>query len=189
MARAKQTRTDIFSQSQPRRQDGLPVPTPTGPSGQPGPPGWDGFDGEPGEPGPPGLPGIPGAAGTIGVDGVPGPPGLDAEEPEFPWIIPGPKGDPGAAGSGSASGVEVSVTLDGSLTQRQTVTGQAWVTAASIIVAGPFATTADGQTVETYELAGFACTVSSRVVGTGFNLSINNPNGLTGVFRFHAIGV
>jgi hypothetical protein len=70
-----------------------------GPTGQNGISGIDGEDGIDGFPGPIGPQGPAGTAGTIGVNGAPGPPGLDAEEVEFPYIIPGPKGETGAAGA------------------------------------------------------------------------------------------
>lgn len=94
------------------------------------PPGLDGDQGEQGEQGEPGMPGAPGAIGPVGpigapgldgmdgadgVDGLPGAagaagpvgpagmfvPGLDADEPEYPYLIPGPAGPPGASGSGA----------------------------------------------------------------------------------------
>jgi len=97
-----------------------------GPAGSMGPPGWgeDGEQGEMGLPGPPGAAGAVGAQGPAGADGndgapgapgaagsagVPGPPGLDAEEPEFPLMIPGPAGVAGAngaPGSPGAAGVQ-----------------------------------------------------------------------------------
>ena len=41
----------------------------------------------------PGPSGRNGVDGVNGIDGKIGPPGIDAEEPDLPYIIPGPKGD------------------------------------------------------------------------------------------------
>lgn len=93
-------------------------------------------------------------------------------------------------GVGSANTVEVSINFgtSGGLVYSATVTGQAWVTATSIIVCSPFATTADGQTVETYYVSGFTLAASTRVVGVGFDLGVSSPRGATGTFRFHCTG-
>lgn len=93
-------------------------------------------------------------------------------------------------GSGSANTVEVSIDLGttGGLTFSVTVTGQSWVAADSEIVCSPFATVADGQTVETYVAAGFAVNAATRVVSTGFDLWLYNPHGATGIFRVHCTG-
>lgn len=95
-----------------------------------------------------------------------------------------------AGGVGSSNVVEVSIDLGtgGELVYRTTVTGQAWVTASSIIVCSMFGTSADGQTIETYEAAALEPLASNRVAGTGFDLSVNNPNGATGIFRAHCTG-
>jgi hypothetical protein len=81
-------------------------PGPAGPAGINGAQGFDGFDGEdgldsliPGNQGNQGNQGIPGSAG---MQGIPGPPGIDAEEAEFPYIIPGPVGPPGLVGGNYA---------------------------------------------------------------------------------------
>jgi Collagen triple helix repeat (20 copies) len=82
--------------------------------GEPGAPGPQGFPGTQGSAGPPGIPGIDGIDGEQGADGYPGPQGLDGaiggpgpqgtsgatsgppylepEEPELPYIVPGPQG-------------------------------------------------------------------------------------------------
>lgn len=95
-----------------------------------------------------------------------------------------------SGGAGSANVVEVSIALGTSmgLVFTATVTGQAWVSASSIIVCSPFATSADGQTVETYFAAHFDVTASNRVAGTGFDLTVASPYGATGIFRFHCTG-
>lgn len=92
--------------------------------------------------------------------------------------------------SGGANTVEKSVDLGtgGGLVYTATVTGQTWVGASSVIVCGAVATTADGQTLETYYAAGFVVTVSNRVAGTGFDISVLSPYGATGTFRFNCTG-
>jgi len=82
----------------------------------------------------------------------------------------------------------VSVALDGGLYQNATVTGQAWVTATSKLVASLFATTADGLTIGDYAISGLAVMCASRINGVGFDLVISNPQGRTGTYRFHVIG-
>jgi hypothetical protein len=62
------------------------------------------------------------------------------------------------------------------------------VTLTSKVVCSPFATTADGQTVETYAVAGFNVSAASLVLATGFDLWIDSPRGATGTFRFHCTG-
>lgn len=93
-------------------------------------------------------------------------------------------------GSGSANVVEKSIDLgtEMGLVYRATVTGEAWVTTSSEIVCSMFGTTADGQTIETYEAAGLVVLASNRVAATGFDISIYNPNGATGIFRVHCTG-
>lgn len=93
-------------------------------------------------------------------------------------------------GPGSANVAEVSLSLGTAmgLYYSTTVTGQAWVTGTSVIVCSMFGTTADGQTPETIAVAGLIPTVSDRVVGTGFNLNVMNPNGATGTIRAHCTG-
>lgn len=95
-----------------------------------------------------------------------------------------------AGSSGSGNFLEVSVNLGttGGLIFSATITAQAWVTATSIIVCSPLGTTADGQTIETTFAAAFVIAASNRVIGTGFDLGIFNPNGATGTFRFHCTG-
>ena len=95
-----------------------------------------------------------------------------------------------SGGSGSANVVEVSLSLGTAmgLYYSTTVTGQTWVTSSSVIACSMFGTTADGQTPETIAVAGLVPTVSNRVVGTGFDLSLMNPNGATGTVRAHCTG-
>lgn len=94
-------------------------------------------------------------------------------------------------GGGSGGNfLEVSINLgtSGGLVFSVTVTGQAWVTATSNIVCTPFATSADGLTVETVYASGVQAAVSTRVIGTGFDLGIYSPHGATGTYRFHCTG-
>ena len=92
----------------------------------------------------------------------------------------------GGAGSGNFLEVSVAVT-DGY--GSTTVTGQAWVTAASIILCSSFGTTADGLTADAAVLAQFGITVSDRSVATGFTLRVASAMQPTGTFRFHCSGV
>lgn len=93
-------------------------------------------------------------------------------------------------GGGSSNFIEVSVSLstEGGLVYTATITGQAWVTGTSIIVCNPFATSADGQTLETVYASNVQPVISNRVAGTGFDLSIFTPYGATGTYRFHCVG-
>lgn len=93
-------------------------------------------------------------------------------------------------GGGSANVVEASIDLgtSGHTAYQITVTGQSWVTSTSVIVCSPFATSADGQTVETYAAAHFTVQAATRVAGTGFDLWVFSPHGATGTFRFHCTG-
>jgi len=91
-------------------------------------------------------------------------------------------------GAGSANVVEASVVLTGSGFFSTTVTGQTWVTGTSKVVCSPFATTADGLTVEVITIAMLHITASNLVAGTGFNVNVMNPYGLAGTVRVHCTG-
>lgn len=96
------------------------------------------------------------------------------------------------SGGGSGNAVEVTVTMpgDGSGWAQSVVTGEAWVTATSKILCQPFNDGGDtNNTDEVYSVAQFSEMVSTRVVGTGFTLTVNSPNGPSGVFKFHCLGV
>ncbi len=95
-----------------------------------------------------------------------------------------------SGGGGGGNSVEVSVNLgDGTgLIYFTTVTGQAWVTSSSRVVCQPQATTADGQTAETYYVAGLQPVVGNLVNGTGFDLAVTSPRGASGTYRFSCIG-
>lgn len=95
----------------------------------------------------------------------------------------------GGGGGGSGNFVEVSIALTSAgFAFSQVVTGQAWVTSTSDILCSPIAVTTDGQTLETYAVAGLETAVSTRVVGTGFTLHVANPRGASGTFRFSCTG-
>jgi len=100
-------------------------PGPTGPAGSTGPIGLDGIDGEDGFIYPPakdGTVGSPGATGATGLTGPQGPPGIDAEEIEYPYIIPGPKGDTGAAGGGNLAMSRLIASTNDTITAGYSVT-------------------------------------------------------------------
>lgn len=92
-----------------------------------------------------------------------------------------------SAGGGSGNFLEISLAVSGTFTSA-TITGQAWVTASSVVVCSSFGTTADGNSPETAALASFSTSVSSRVAGTGFTFQVFSPNGAEGTFRFHCTG-
>lgn len=96
-------------------------------------------------------------------------------------------------GGGGGNAAELAIDLGtggaGGLIFAAIVTGQSWVTSSSVIVCNPFATTADGKTVEEIVAANLQAVVSNRVAGTGFTLNIFNPYGARGIVRFHCIGV
>lgn len=96
-----------------------------------------------------------------------------------------------AGGGGSANVVEVTVDL-GTTTnytvKQVTVTGQAWVTATSIIACSPFAQTNNSQTIENYIAADLGVAAASRVIGVGFDLWVRNNYGATGIFKIHCTG-
>lgn len=95
-----------------------------------------------------------------------------------------------AGGSGNAVEVTVTMPADGSGWAQTVVTGQTWVTSTSKIVCQPFNDGGDSNnTDEVYSLAEFAESVSTRVAGTGFTLTARSPNGVTGTFKFHCLGV
>lgn len=93
---------------------------------------------------------------------------------------------------GSSNAVEVSVTMPSDMSgwAQTVVTGQAWVTATSKIACQPFNDNGDtNNTDEVYTLAEFATTTSTRVASTGFTLTARSSRGVTGVFKFHCLGV
>jgi hypothetical protein len=91
-----------------------------------------------------------------------------------------------AAGGGNA--VEVTVDFGASFTHfaETVVTGQAWVTGTSVIVATPRA--AAGEVEETV-LFQFSPTVSARSAGVGFTLSVYAPIEAKGTYTFACVGV
>jgi len=116
---------------------------PAGAQGSPGIPGIDGEDGSDGLPGPAGAAGSPGIQGAAGAQGLQGPPGLDAEEPEYPYIIPGERGKTGppGGGGGSATTIEVNLSVTPTWRGKFTIT-DAGISGASKILAwqapGPY---------------------------------------------------
>lgn len=108
--------------------------------------GLDGLDGEDGFsiPGPIGPVGNTGLTGNTGEAGPIGPPGIDAEELEYPYIIPGERGATGPAGSGgggSAATVEVNLSATATWRGKFTIT-DAGITGTSKVLAwqapGPY---------------------------------------------------
>lgn len=69
-----------------------------------------------------------------------------------------------------------------------TTVNTTWVTATSVIVCAPQATDADGQTVENYYVTPFHITVSNLVGGASFDVTVLNPTGAGGTFRFGCTG-
>lgn len=90
--------------------------------------------------------------------------------------------------SGAGNFVEWTVDLDGAGFFAATVTSQTWVTSSSIVVCSVFGTTADGLTPEAVAIAGLVVSVSDLVAGTGFNINIYSPYGLSGTVRVHCTG-
>ncbi len=84
---------------------------------------------------------------------------------------------------------ETSMTLtNGAGWFTTTVTGATWVTTSSKITCEVLGTTADNLTPETITAAQLQVTIANRVLATGFDLQVFNPNGLDGVIRVHCIG-
>lgn len=84
---------------------------------------------------------------------------------------------------GAASTVEVTVDFGAFDTTASTVvTGQAWVTAASKIVANVFGT-------EDALLDQVSVTISDRVVGVGFTVIAHAPEGSSGTHTVHVLGI
>lgn len=94
--------------------------------------------------------------------------------------------DSGGVGGGGNFG-EATVTLGDGLVYQTTVTGQAWVTSTSIIVATVVPNTAS-NTVEATIAAGLSLIIANRVVGDGFDIYVHNPHGLTGDIDVHFTG-
>lgn len=94
-----------------------------------------------------------------------------------------------SGGGASGNSTEVSIVLGDAGYYSTTVTGQAWVAVGSEITCSPFGTTANSLTPEVVAVADLGASASDRVVGTGFNLNVYNPYGLTGTVRFHCVGV
>jgi hypothetical protein len=93
-----------------------------------------------------------------------------------------------APAGGSSNTVETSLALDGMGVFSVVVTGQAWVTSTSKIACTPFGATADGLTPEAIAAAALGVNWSTRSVGVGFTVWVDNPRGLTGTVRIHCTG-
>jgi hypothetical protein len=94
-----------------------------------------------------------------------------------------------SAAGGAGNAAEVTIALDGNLVFTTTVVGQAWVTAASKIVASIFAVANGGTTEEMAMASGCVVGIKNRVAGVGFDLWVYNPNGFSGTLTVHVIGV
>lgn len=68
------------------------------------------------------------------------------------------------------------------------VTGQTWVTSASIIVAAPAVTTTDHPSSEEQLIEELTVTVSDLVVGVGFTVRVHAPNRTTGQYKINYVG-
>lgn len=96
-----------------------------------------------------------------------------------------------SSGSGNFVAVTVDFSSSGAFDATKVVTGQAWVTASSIIIcsatavgAGTRATDADDVWLEN-----FTANVYARVAGTGFTLKVRPQAGLAlGQYVFHCTG-
>ncbi len=74
-------------------------------------------------------------------------------------------------------------------TATVTVTGQAWVTADSIITAtAPAVASADHDAIDA-ALEGLTCHVGNIVAGTGFDITVSARNGTWGRFTIHWTGI
>jgi len=93
-----------------------------------------------------------------------------------------------SAAPGSAASVAVTVDFGSTFSHLATtvVTGQAWVTAASRIVAVPLAPAGKEMEVALLQLSPV---VSSLVVGTGFTLTVLSPVRAKGTYTIHCVGV
>lgn len=68
------------------------------------------------------------------------------------------------------------------------VTGQAWVTLSSIIVAMPADTSADHLSSEELLIEQLHVTISDLVLGTGFTIRVHAPNKTTGQYKINWMG-
>lgn len=95
------------------------------------------------------------------------------------------------SGGAASNVVEVSFTVTDDvvgLIYTTTVTGQSWVTSTSKIICSPFADGSGSTPIELAFASGQMATVSNRVVSTGFDLTLFNPYGAAGTFKFHCTG-
>lgn len=94
-----------------------------------------------------------------------------------------------SCGGGAGNFVEASIGFgDGKGLVYTVSVAATWVSGTSVIVCSPFATTADGLTLEQTYAAGINVAVSNRSAGVGFDLSAYSPHGASGIHRFHCTG-
>lgn len=98
-----------------------------------------------------------------------------------------------AATPGGAGGNFVEITLEITddivgLVYEKVITGQSWVSAASIIVASLFAEDNGGTTEEMVMASGVTIGIKDLVAGTGFTVWCYNPHGFKGTLTVHCVG-
>ena len=97
----------------------------------------------------------------------------------------------GSGGSGNFLEVDVSFAAAGDTMSSTVVTGQAWVTSTSKIMCAPtmLATSTRNEGDEDAVIERLSAAVHSRVVGTGFTLTVAPSDGTaSGVYKFHCSG-
>lgn len=106
-------------------------------------------------------------------------------------ILPIANGGTGGT-SGGGSGIKVTADINFGLredtTATITVTGQTWVTSASVIIAGFGGTTSDHQ-ADDAQVEGLLAFVENLVPGVGFDITASAPGGTWGNYSVYAIGV
>ncbi len=140
--------------------------------------GATGSQGSQGTQGTQGIQGLTGNTGSQGPQGVPGADGAQGIQGEQ-----GPQGDSGA-------GVGVVVTLDfgaGDELAVTVITGQSWVTAASVITATAGAATADHDPEDAI-LEEMRISLGDLVVGDGFTVYGHAPYGTWGQYKVNCAG-
>lgn len=105
------------------------------------------------------------------------------------WAGNAGSGGGGGSGTSTESG---SATVDfgsGEYQASVTVTGQAWVTSASMILASVAAVATADHGAEDAALEGITCYVGDIVAGVGFTIYANAPLGTFGDFTINWLGV
>lgn len=102
---------------------------------------------------------------------------------------------PSGSGGGGTTVNKVTATIDfvnadgpEDTTASVTITGQAWVTSSSVILAGFDGTTADHQADDAM-VEDLSCYVENIVPGTGFDITARAPLGTWGNYAVYALGV